>query len=70
MCDARCDIYIFFFQGVKVIVDNTFMTPYFIRPLEFGVDIVYHSVTKYLNGKHMYILERHAVATELHGCLW
>jgi len=34
-----------------MIVDNTFMTPYCIRPLELGADIVYHSVTKYLNGE-------------------
>ncbi|KAL5486877.1 hypothetical protein EMCRGX_G019413 [Ephydatia muelleri] len=33
-----------------VVVDNTFMSPYFQRPLDFGADIVYHSVTKYLNG--------------------
>ncbi len=33
-----------------VAVDNTFMTPYFQRPLEFGADVVLHSVTKYLNG--------------------
>src|SRR4030095_8520355 len=32
------------------IVDNTFATPYFQRPLEFGADIVYHSTTKYLKG--------------------
>ncbi len=32
------------------IVDNTFMTPYLQRPLEFGVDIVVHSGTKYLGG--------------------
>jgi len=32
------------------IVDNTFMTPYLIRPLEFGADVVLHSSTKYLNG--------------------
>ena len=31
-------------------VDNTFMTPYFQRPLELGADIVIHSLTKYLNG--------------------
>ncbi|HET7840042.1 MAG TPA: cystathionine gamma-synthase [Terriglobia bacterium] len=31
-------------------VDNTFMSPYFQRPLEFGADIVVHSTTKYLNG--------------------
>ena len=33
-----------------LIVDNTFATPFFQRPLEFGADIVYHSTTKYLNG--------------------
>ena len=40
-------------QDILVIVDNTFLTPYFMRPLEFGADIVYHSVTKYLNGKSL-----------------
>ena len=33
-----------------LIVDNTFATPYFQRPFDFGADIVYHSTTKYLNG--------------------
>jgi cystathionine beta-lyase/cystathionine gamma-synthase len=33
-----------------LVVDNTFATPVFQRPLEFGADIVYHSSTKYLNG--------------------
>ena len=33
-----------------LIVDNTFATPVFQRPLEMGADIVYHSTTKYLNG--------------------
>jgi cystathionine gamma-lyase len=32
------------------VCDNTFMTPYFQRPLEFGFDVVMHSTTKYLNG--------------------
>ncbi len=32
------------------VVDNTFMTPYFQRPIELGIDIVIHSSTKYLNG--------------------
>lgn len=36
--------------GVRVAVDNTFMTPYFQRPLELGADLVMHSATKYLNG--------------------
>lgn len=33
-----------------LVVDNTFLSPYFQRPLEFGADIVLHSATKYLNG--------------------
>jgi cystathionine gamma-lyase len=37
-------------RGVLVAVDNTFMTPYFQRPLELGADLVVHSTTKYLNG--------------------
>ncbi|OMH79981.1 Cystathionine gamma-lyase [Zancudomyces culisetae] len=36
--------------GVKVVVDNTFMSPAFQTPLELGADIVVHSVTKYING--------------------
>jgi cystathionine gamma-lyase len=36
--------------GALTIVDNTFATPVFQRPLEFGADIVWHSSTKYLNG--------------------
>ena len=35
---------------VLLAVDNTFMSPYFQRPLELGADIVIHSTTKYLNG--------------------
>lgn len=37
-------------RGVLLVVDNTFMTPYFQRPLELGADLVVHSTTKYLNG--------------------
>ncbi|HUK89942.1 MAG TPA: cystathionine gamma-synthase [Blastocatellia bacterium] len=37
-------------RGVRLVVDNTFMSPYFQRPLELGADIVVHSTTKYLNG--------------------
>ena len=36
--------------GARVVCDNTFMSPYLQRPLEYGVDIVVHSTTKYLNG--------------------
>lgn len=37
-------------RGLRLVVDNTFMSPYFQRPLELGADIVVHSTTKYLNG--------------------
>jgi O-acetylhomoserine (thiol)-lyase len=36
--------------GVPLVVDNTVATPYLIRPIEFGADIVVHSATKYLGG--------------------
>ena len=36
--------------GAKVVVDNTFATPYLQRPLELGADIVVHSTTKYIGG--------------------
>ena len=37
-------------HGVELSVDNTFLSPYFQRPIEFGADIVMHSTTKFLNG--------------------
>src|SRR6266446_3622544 len=37
-------------HGVRLVVDNTFASPYIQRPIEFGADIVTHSTTKYLNG--------------------
>lgn len=37
-------------NGVPLIVDNTFGTPYLIRPFEFGADIVVHSATKFIGG--------------------
>lgn len=37
-------------HGVEVVVDNTFMSPYFQCPIEFGADMVVHSTTKFLNG--------------------
>ncbi|MGW6194744.1 bifunctional o-acetylhomoserine/o-acetylserine sulfhydrylase [Kribbella sp. NPDC055110] len=36
--------------GVPLVVDNTVATPYLIRPIEYGADIVVHSATKYLGG--------------------
>ena len=37
-------------RGALLVVDNTFMTPYFQRPIELGAHLVVHSTTKYLNG--------------------
>ena len=37
-------------NGVPLIIDNTFPTPIFCRPFEWGADIVTHSTTKYMNG--------------------
>jgi cystathionine beta-lyase/cystathionine gamma-synthase len=37
-------------HGVELSVDNTFLSPYFQRPIELGADIVMHSTTKFLNG--------------------
>jgi cystathionine beta-lyase/cystathionine gamma-synthase len=37
-------------HGTLSVVDNTFLSPYFQRPFDFGADIVVHSTTKYLNG--------------------
>ena len=36
--------------GLLVAVDNTFMSPYFFRPFDFGADVIVHSTTKWLNG--------------------
>lgn len=37
-------------KGVQLIVDNTFMSPYFQKPIALGADMVVHSTTKFLNG--------------------
>jgi cystathionine gamma-lyase len=37
-------------DDIVVAVDNTFMSPYFQKPLDLGADLVMHSITKYLNG--------------------
>lgn len=37
-------------RGVKVVVDNTFASPYFQNPLKLGADIIVHSATKYISG--------------------
>jgi cystathionine gamma-lyase len=50
-------------KGVLSVVDNTFMSPYFQRPLELGADIVMHSTTKYIGG-HSDILGGAAVCND------
>jgi len=50
LCDIKAVCDIAHQHNVIVAVDNTFMTPYFQRPLDLGADLVIHSVTKYLNG--------------------
>ncbi len=37
-------------HNLMTVIDNTFATPFFLRPIEYGIDIVVHSTTKYLNG--------------------
>ena len=37
-------------HNLLTVIDNTFATPYFLRPIEYGIDLVVHSTTKYLNG--------------------
>lgn len=37
-------------EDIILVVDNTFLTPYLQRPLDFGADIVVYSLTKYMNG--------------------
>ena len=47
---------------VKTIIDSTFATPINQRPLEFGIDLVIHSATKYLGGHNDLLAAGHAVA--------
>jgi len=50
LCDLRAICELSHRRGVEVVVDNTFMSPYFQRPIELGADMVVHSTTKFLNG--------------------
>ncbi|HKW40371.1 MAG TPA: cystathionine gamma-synthase [Gemmatimonadales bacterium] len=50
LCDLAATGQIARHAGALFVVDNTFATPCFQRPLELGADIVLHSTTKYLNG--------------------
>jgi cystathionine beta-lyase/cystathionine gamma-synthase len=50
LCDLRAISDLSHRHGVEVVVDNTFMSPYFQRPIDLGADMVVHSTTKFLNG--------------------
>lgn len=50
ICDIRALAEVAHRQGAILVVDNTFMSPFFQRPLSLGADIVVHSTTKFLNG--------------------
>jgi len=50
LCDIRAISELAHRRGIEVVVDNTFMSPYFQRPIELGADKVVHSTTKFLNG--------------------
>jgi cystathionine gamma-lyase/cystathionine beta-lyase/cystathionine gamma-lyase/homocysteine desulfhydrase len=50
LCDIHAVSEIAHRHGAEVVVDNTFMSPFFQRPLELGADMVIHSTTKFLNG--------------------
>jgi len=50
ICDIRALAAVAHRQGAILVVDNTFMSPFFQRPLALGADVVVHSTTKFLNG--------------------
>ncbi len=50
LCDIRAISGICRDRNVELVVDNTFMSPYFQQPIWLGADMVLHSTTKYLNG--------------------
>jgi cystathionine beta-lyase/cystathionine gamma-synthase len=50
LCDLREISDVSHRHGADVVVDNTFMSPYFQQPIELGADMVVHSTTKFLNG--------------------
>ncbi|MBI5745514.1 MAG: PLP-dependent transferase [Nitrospirae bacterium] len=50
LCDLKAIAEIAREWNILTAVDNTFMSPFFQRPLELGIDMVVHSTTKYLNG--------------------
>jgi len=61
-------------HGMLLVVDNTFSSPYLQRPLEMGADVVFHSMTKFLNGHAdivagMIVTSDKALGTKLRGMM-
>src|ERR1043165_7564354 len=50
VCDIEACVEIAHENGARLIIDNTFATPYLCQPLKLGADLVVHSATKYLSG--------------------
>src|SRR5207344_1877317 len=50
ICDIAALAEVAHRRGALLVVDNTFMSPFFQRPLALGADLVVHSTTKFLNG--------------------
>lgn len=50
LCNIRAIAEITQRHGLILVVDNTFLSPYFQKPLDLGADVVVHSITKYLGG--------------------
>jgi cystathionine beta-lyase/cystathionine gamma-synthase len=69
ICDIRALAEVAHRQGAILVVDNTFMSPFFQRPLALGADVVVHSTTKFLNG-HSDSVGGVAVAREEKHAQW
>jgi len=63
VCDLACCVEIAHSVGARLIVDNTFASPYLCRPLDLGADMVVHSATKYMGG-HGDVMGGIAIARE------
>lgn len=50
-------------HGALLVVDNTFSSPYLLKPIDFGADVVFHSMTKFING-HADIVAGIVIANE------
>ena len=71
ICDMDAIVTVAKNSGLKTVMDNTFATPYNQKPLDYGVDVVIHSMTKYIGG-HGDILAGVLVGSEeqVDKCRW